>query len=141
MSLFQKSTFCSFFSVILGGIGFQGSLCTAVAHVWNYHCVIFEAAIAEQSGTLRAVSVQQHRSGARLGSGWLGMVVPVLLRPQWGSGEGVGATVRVPKRHPGCRVGAGRGRCSFPKNRIPPTVIYFVDFQITPASSFSTLSQ
>lgn len=103
--------------------------------------VIFEAAVAEQSGTLRAVSVQQHRSGARLGSGWLGMVVPVLLRPQWGSGEGVGAMARVPKQHPGCRVGAGRGRCSFPKNCIPPTVIYFVDFQLTPASSFSTLSQ
>lgn len=29
----------------------------------------------------------------------------------------------------------------FPRSRVPPTVIYFVDFQLTPASSFSALLQ
>lgn len=46
---------------------------------------------------LRALPVQQRGSGASLGLAWLGMVALVLLRPQWGSGGGVGATVRVPK--------------------------------------------
>lgn len=63
--------FFFFFPVILGRICCQGSLCTAVARVQNQHCVIFEAAIAEQSGMLRAVSVQQHRSGPGWGQdGW-----------------------------------------------------------------------
>lgn len=88
--------------------------------------------------------MQQHRCWDRAGGQDNSPgALEAAARLQWKRGSrGEGAkTTPAALGGLGCRVGVGRGRCSFSKNCIPPTVIYFVDFKLTLASSFSALLQ